>query len=181
MPVAINAICDSENLAWRMFCKAFCKNIKINLSSGRNPMKKIYLIALLLSFILSAVHVHADRTVITVNNSSQPIWVGAEGKLVDPANPFNPTRVNPNRGGWYLAPNGGKVTVTVPNGWEGRFWGRTNCNFDANGNGSCETGNCTAGLYCDGLWGKSSTLAEIKFNGWNDLDFYDVSLIDVRV
>lgn len=133
-----------------------------------------------LAFILFffSASVLADRTVITINNSSQPIWVGAEGKLVNPADPFNPTPVNPNRGGWYLAPNGGSVTVTVPNGWEGRFWGRTNCTFDEFGNGSCETGNCSAGLYCDGLWGKASTLAEMKFNGWNDLDFYDVSLID---
>lgn len=140
-------------------------------------MKSTFFVVLLSAFLFCA-NAHADRTIITVNKSSQPIWVGAEGKLVDPANPFNPTPVNPNRGGWYLAPNGGSVTVTVPNGWEGRFWGRTNCKFDANGNGSCETGNCTAGLYCDGLWGKSSTLAEMKFNGWNDLDFYDVSLID---
>src|SRR5690606_29510302 len=94
------------------------------------------------------------------------------------ANPFNPVPVNPNRGGWSLAPNGGSVTVKVPDGGEGRFWGRTRCEFDEFGNGSCETGSCTAGLYCNGLWGKAATLAEMKFNGWNNLDFYDVSLID---
>lgn len=139
-------------------------------------MKLYACLALVLAFFSTMAF--ADRTVITVNNSSQPIWVGAEGKLVNPADPWNPTPVNPNRGGWYLAPNGGSKTVTVPNGWEGRFWGRTNCEFDEFGNGSCETGNCSGGLYCDGLWGKASTLAEMKFNGWNDLDFYDVSLID---
>src|SRR5690606_38779708 len=103
------------------------------------------ILLLLLVFALS--HAHAERTVITINQSNQPIWVGAEGKLVDPANPFNPVPVNPNRGGWYLAPNGGSVTVKEPDGWERRFWGRTRCEFDEFGNGSCETGNCTAGLY----------------------------------
>ena len=127
------------------------------------------------SLLLLNVSIRAQRTVTTINNSKVPIWVGAEGKLV---NGGQITPFNPNRGGWYLAPNGGSVTVTVPNGWEGRFWGRTGCNFDEQGNGSCLTGNCGGGLHCDGLWGKASTLAELKFNGWMDLDFYDVSLID---
>ncbi|WP_197076702.1 thaumatin family protein [Hymenobacter terrenus] len=133
---------------------------------------------MLLVLQLVSFNAKAQRTIITVNKSSKPVWVGVEGKILVSSNPDVFNALNPNNGGWYLAPNGGRVTVTVPNGWEGRFWGRTGCQFDANGNGTCETGDCGNGLNCKGSWGKSATLAEFKFNGWQNMDFYDVSLID---
>ncbi|GKD41857.1 thaumatin-like protein, partial [Tanacetum coccineum] len=42
------------------------------------------------------------------------------------------------------------IFVTTPTGWSGRFWARTGCTFNANGEGTCETGDCGSGLYCRG-------------------------------
>ncbi|CAH8272995.1 unnamed protein product [Arabidopsis lyrata] len=59
-----------------------------------------------------------------------------------------------------------------------RIWGRTNCNFDSSGRGRCETGDCNGGLQCTG-WGQPpNTLAEYALNQYNNLDFYDISLVD---
>ncbi|CAH2071244.1 unnamed protein product [Thlaspi arvense] len=59
-----------------------------------------------------------------------------------------------------------------------RIWGRTNCNFDGSGRGRCQTGDCTGGLQCTG-WGQPpNTLAEYALNQFNNLDFYDISLVD---
>jgi hypothetical protein len=70
-------------------------------------------------------------------------------------------------------------TVSIPDGWGGRFWARTGCNFDANGQGRCATGDCGNKLQCNGAGGiPPVTLAEITLNGAGGLDFYDVSLVD---
>ncbi|KAL3808855.1 hypothetical protein ACJIZ3_000201 [Penstemon smallii] len=42
------------------------------------------------------------------------------------------------------------------------IWGRTNCNFDGNGRGQCETGDCNG----------------FALNQPNNLDFVDISLVD---
>ncbi|GKB70288.1 chlorophyll A/B binding protein of LHCII type 1-like protein [Tanacetum coccineum] len=67
--------------------------------------------------------------------------------------------------------------ITAPRGWSGRIWGRTGCTFDAYGDGTCTTGDCGNGLYCNGAVGEPpASLAE--FNLDSPLDFYDVSLTD---
>ncbi|TQD91332.1 hypothetical protein C1H46_023083 [Malus baccata] len=53
--------------------------------------------------------------------------------------------------------------------------GRTGCNFDKNGNGSCETGSCGSTLQCVASGKPPATLAEFTSAA---LDFYDVSLVD---
>nr|GMC94775.1 osmotin-like protein [Ipomoea batatas]GME21768.1 osmotin-like protein [Ipomoea batatas] len=59
-----------------------------------------------------------------------------------------------------------------------RIWGRTNCNFDASGRGSCETGDCGGALQCT-AWGKPpNTLAEFTLTGDNNFDTIDISLVD---
>lgn len=61
-----------------------------------------------------------------------------------------------------------------------RIWGRNNCNFDANGQGQCGTGDCTGGLVCQG-WGRPpNTLAEFTLQdpNNNNLDTIDISLVD---
>jgi hypothetical protein len=127
--------------------------------------------------MLTAMAMHAQRTVTFINQSSQTVWVGLQGKLETSPGVFVP--VNPENGGFRLEANGGSKTISsFPAGWEGRFWPRTGCNFDANGNGSCETGSCGNGIYCNGLTGTASTLAEIKFNGYLNQDYYDISLVD---
>ncbi|SEW40051.1 Por secretion system C-terminal sorting domain-containing protein [Chitinophaga sp. YR573] len=126
--------------------------------------------------MLSTLFAHAQRTVTLINQSDQVIWVGLQGKLQTSPGVWVP--VNPENGGFRLEVGASKTISSFPLGWEGRFWGRTGCNFDANGNGTCETGSCGNGLYCNGLTGTPSTLAEIKFNGYLNQDFYDISLVD---
>nr|AAQ84890.1 PR-5 thaumatin-like protein [Pseudotsuga menziesii] len=84
----------------------------------------------------------------------------------------------PVGGGQALA-QGQTWSVEVPAGTSaGRFWGRTGCSFDASGQGSCTTGNCGGVLNCTGAGQPPATLAEYTLNGSNNLDTYDISLVD---
>lgn len=81
-------------------------------------------------------------------------------------------------GGFELQPNA-QVSIPAPEGWSGRFWGRTGCNFDQSGRGKiCETADCGGGiLQCAGTGGAPpASLAEFTLD--SPLDFYDVSLVD---
>jgi len=104
-----------------------------------------------------------------MNQTGKDIWVGAQGNPL----PFN---------GGFALPAGTQKKVTVATGSSAvRFWGRTGCKFDANGNGTCETGDCARGLYCNGAGGiPPVTLVEFTFDAANAgyQDFYDISLVD---
>nr|DAD47463.1 TPA_asm: hypothetical protein HUJ06_017400 [Nelumbo nucifera] len=87
---------------------------------------------------------------------------------------------------WAAAsPGGGKRlergeswTIDIAAGTKvGRIWGRTNCNFDANGRGGCQTGDCS-GLQCKGLGAPPNTLAEYGLNQLQNMDFYYISLVE---
>ena len=64
-------------------------------------------------------------------------------------------------------------------GWSGKFWGRTRCNFDGSGLGSCVTSDCgSRTIECNGVGvALPATLAEFTL-GTGGQDFYNVSLID---
>jgi hypothetical protein len=105
------------------------------------------------------------RTFTFANQCNETVWVGTLG---------NPGKGNPNGGGWALSA-GASTNVSIPAGWAGRFWGRRECSFDSNGNGSCATGSCGR-LQCNGAGGVPPTsLAEFTLGA---PDFYDVSLVD---
>jgi hypothetical protein len=106
------------------------------------------------------------RRVTFVNKVRQTIWVAASQ---DPAHPMATT-------GWVL-PAGHRVTITVPNRWNGRFWGRTGCVFH-HGRGHCQTGDCGGRFQCAGYGAIPATLAEYDMDAWDSLDFYDVSMVD---
>ena len=53
----------------------------------------------------------------------------------------------PSSSGFELA-SGDSRNLTVDTNWNGRVWGRTNCTFDAEGRGSCLTGDCGGVLDC---------------------------------
>ena len=108
------------------------------------------------------------RRVTFVNHMDETIWVGAT-----PGNPPASLAVT----GWKL-PAGEQVTITVPNRWNGRFWGRTGCHFDAAGKGGCQTGDCGGLFQCQGFVAIPATLAEYNLDAWDNLDFYDVSMVD---
>jgi len=60
------------------------------------------------------------RTVTFVNDVHQTIWVAGWQQTAKPA--LTTT-------GWVL-PAGQRLTITVPDHWNGRFWGRTGCSFN---------------------------------------------------
>ncbi len=109
-----------------------------------------------------------DRRLVTfVNDMSQTIWVAAA------PNANTPLAAT----GWVL-PAGQSVTITTPNNLNTRFWGRTGCTFSSGGVGHCQTGDCGGLFQCKG-WGTiPATLAEVNFDAWDNLDFYDVSMVD---
>ncbi|KAK1578773.1 hypothetical protein Q3G72_033023 [Acer saccharum] len=92
---------------------------------------------------------------------------------------------------WAAAvPGGGRelkhdqewVFNTDPNfRYTGNIWARTNCEFDANGIGKCETGDCNGTLYClTSAWENVKppyTLAEYMFGQFGGQDFFDISLV----
>lgn len=79
----------------------------------------------------------------------------------------------------FTLTKGSSRAFQAPTGWSGRFWGRTGCNFDGSGSGSCATGDCGSGtIECNGATAAPpATLAEITL-GSGSQDFYDVSLVD---
>jgi hypothetical protein len=106
------------------------------------------------------------RRVTFTNHLAQEIWVAASP---DTAHPLTAT-------GWALPP-GQSVTITVPNKYNGRFWGRTGCVFHGSA-GHCQTGDCGGKFQCTG-WGTiPATLAEYNLDAWDNLDFYDISMVD---
>jgi hypothetical protein len=109
----------------------------------------------------------ATRLVTFVNKTSQTIWVAAAPNA---STPLAAT-------GWVL-PVGRSVTIAAPNNLNTRFWGRTGCVFNSDGTGHCQTGDCGGLLECKG-WGTiPATLAEVNFDAWDGMDFYDVSMVD---
>ncbi len=108
------------------------------------------------------------RRVTFVNHMDETIWVAAS-----PGNA--PARLVHT--GWLL-PAGRQLSITVPNHWNGRFWGRTGCHFDRAGYGGCQTGDCSGRLECQGSGAIPATLAEYNLDAWDHLDFYDVSMVD---
>ncbi|MET9220295.1 thaumatin family protein [Streptomyces sp. NPDC003300] len=108
------------------------------------------------------------RVFTFVNDVDQTIWLASGEQTARPA--LTTT-------GWVLRP-GQTLGVRVPDHWNGRFWGRTGCSFDASGRGHCETGDCDGRFQCPGYGVIPATLAEFNLNSWDGMDFYDVSLVD---
>nr|AJE25829.1 thaumatin-like protein 1 [Corydalis cava] len=82
-------------------------------------------------------------------------------------------------GGGRRLENGQTWTINVNAGTTGaRIWGRTNCNFDGSGRGSCQTGDCNGVLECSAFGRPPNTLAEFALNQFQNLDFIDISLVD---
>jgi PGF-pre-PGF domain-containing protein len=88
-------------------------------------------------------------------------------------------------GGFKLDATTGSQTYTFPDGWQGAFFPRTGCTFDANGYLNCSTGNCVDRLnrslfQCGGAGSSApATKAEINFGSvWSTVDYYDISLVN---
>lgn len=82
-------------------------------------------------------------------------------------------------GGGIRLNSGESWNLNMTNGTSGaRIWGRTNCTFDNMGLGKCQTGDCNGTLECQTYGTPPNTLIELSLNKYNDLDFYDISLVD---
>ncbi|RWW32846.1 hypothetical protein GW17_00002473 [Ensete ventricosum] len=78
-------------------------------------------------------------------------------------------------GGFLLPPNQTK-RVHAPPTWNGRFWGRTGCDFTTTSKPGCQTGDCQGLLSCNGTIGTPpATLVE---EDQSKPSFYDVSVVD---
>ncbi|KAG6546978.1 hypothetical protein Mapa_011594 [Marchantia paleacea] len=134
---------------------------------GRPIFQLVYLLALV--HLPSGPQLSEARTITVVNNCKFTVWPGTLS---------NANLPSLEKGGFELAP-GAKKEVTAPVGWAGRFWGRAGCKFNALNEGTCESGDCAKGLFCDGAGGiPPATLAEFTLDGFGSQDFYDVSLVD---
>ncbi|KAK1373002.1 thaumatin-like protein 1 [Heracleum sosnowskyi] len=82
----------------------------------------------------------------------------------------------------FELPQQSSRSLQAPNGWSGRFWGRTGCKFNGTGPGSCSTADCGSGqVECNGAGAAPpATLAEFTLGSGSQgsQDFYDVSLVD---
>lgn len=77
--------------------------------------------------------------------------------------------------GFTLEP-GKTAFYNAPDGWSGRIWGRTGCDFDKTGNGTCQTGDCGTSVNCTSAGSLPVTIAEFTLG--DNIDYYDVSLVD---
>ncbi|RUS24252.1 thaumatin family-domain-containing protein [Jimgerdemannia flammicorona] len=95
----------------------------------------------------------APHTITVVNRCSFPIWpalfTSAGGQP------------SPSTTGWKQE-SGKSYTLTVPGNWNGRLWGRTNCDFSKSGLQNCDTGYCVGGLQCQNPGVPPVTLAEFN-------------------
>ncbi|KAE8687010.1 Thaumatin-like protein [Hibiscus syriacus] len=125
---------------------------------------------LLFLYLLAFSSIADGEQVILVNNCRESIWPGILGGA---------GRSSPKNGGFHLG-SGEEVVLDVPQKWSGRIWGRQGCHFDSNGKGSCDTGDCSGRLQCQGTGGvPPATVIEMTLGSSSSpLHFYDVSLVD---
>ncbi|CAL5356107.1 hypothetical protein CsSME_00044953 [Camellia sinensis var. sinensis] len=121
-----------------------------------------YLANALPFLLLLSLFISTDAAVFTIsNNCPYTVWAAA------------------TPGGGVQLNRGQAWTINVAPGTAmARIWGRTNCNFDGSGRGRCETGDCGGVLQCTGWGVPPNTLAEYALNQFNNLDFFDISLVD---
>ncbi|BAH90868.1 Os01g0113650 [Oryza sativa Japonica Group] len=120
-----------------------------------------HLVTLLL-LVAASTNYAAGATLNITNRCSFTVWPAAV----------------PVGGGMRLDP-GESWALDVPaNSGAGRVWARTGCSFDANGNGSCQTGDCGGVLKCKNSGKPPQTLAEFTVDQTSVQDFFDISLTD---
>ena len=121
--------------------------------------------------ILFLINGASSTTFTVVNQCNYTVWPG----LLSGAGtaPLSTT-------GFSLNPSESRV-ISIPASWSGRIWGRTLCNQNATtGKFTCVTGDCgSSQIECSGAGANPpATLAEFTLNGSDNLDFFDVSLVD---
>jgi PGF-pre-PGF domain-containing protein len=119
------------------------------------------------------------------NTTMTPSQINALSGYHNPANGLSHVHCNGSlirNGGFELAAKNGAESFMFSTGWQGAFYPRTNCSFDASGIGGCETGNCTdvtgkGRLQCGGA-GSAAPVTKGEMNLDDTDDWYDVSWVD---
>ncbi|KAG5544534.1 hypothetical protein RHGRI_017083 [Rhododendron griersonianum] len=120
-------------------------------------------VVLVLTLVSAGTEVCESARIFTlINDCKETVW-----PAIFPGENFG--------GGGFELKSSQSIVLTAPVAWSGRIWGRTGCNFDKNGNGTCQTGRCGTSLKCTGSGETPATLAEFTLA---TPDFYDVSLVD---
>ncbi|CAM8884524.1 unnamed protein product [Rhodiola kirilowii] len=128
-------------------------------------------ITILLLLLFSYFSSSNATTFTIVNSCKYTVWPG----LLSGAG----TSQLPTTG--FVLNSGESTTIPLPASWSGRLWGRTHCTTDPITNQfTCLTGDCGSNtLQCSGSGAAPpATLVEFTLNGAENLDFYDVSLVD---
>ncbi|KAF5734828.1 putative Osmotin precursor [Tripterygium wilfordii] len=113
-------------------------------------------------FFISALGAFFDLT----NNCPYTVWAACQCNL--PADVGCGKRLD----------TGEKWTIICNAATQGSIWGRTNCQFNASGKGSCQTGDCNGMLECQGYGKSPNTLAEFSLKQLNGKDYFDISVVD---
>ncbi|KAL5551765.1 hypothetical protein UlMin_001941 [Ulmus minor] len=95
------------------------------------------------------------------NNCSETIWAAAF--------PGGGKRLNKGET-WTLDVKPGTTNASI--------WARTNCKFDEAGRGKCESGDCSGLLECRANGQPPHTLAELALNQYDNIDLFDISLVN---
>ncbi|KAK9677467.1 hypothetical protein RND81_11G144800 [Saponaria officinalis] len=88
---------------------------------------------------------------------------------------------NPKTRLWIPPLKGESRVVDLKDNLNGKVWGRTLCSTNKlTGNFTCHTGDCASGtIECaGGAFANTATLAEFSITPTNNVDFYDVSVVD---
>ncbi|KAJ0533109.1 putative Thaumatin family [Helianthus annuus] len=134
------------------------------MTMGPLTSTSMHVIFFLWTWLLFSGNILSDgaRVFTIINDCDETIW-----PAITPGESFG--------GGGYMLRAKESRVHTAPVSWSGRIWGRTNCKFDSNGNGTCLTGRCGSSLQCSASGETPATLAEFTLT---TLNFYDVSLVD---
>ncbi|XP_021754122.1 alpha-amylase/trypsin inhibitor-like [Chenopodium quinoa] len=125
------------------------------------PLKSLSIFCVFIVLVsLISTSTHAATFTVT-NNCPYTIWAGAV--------PGGGKRMN----------TGDTWTVTAnPGQTGGRIWPRTGCTPSGANGLKCITGDCGGVLQCTAYGTPPNTLAEYGLKQFNNLDFFDISLVD---
>jgi hypothetical protein len=109
-----------------------------------------------------------NRTITVTNTCPYDIWPAL----------LTANNTGPYTNGFHLAAQS-SLKLWVSYDWTGRIWARTNCSFNETSHtGPCFTGSCANVLDCQLSGQPPTTLAEFNLLGWQNLSYWDISLVN---
>jgi hypothetical protein len=109
-----------------------------------------------------------NRSITVTNSCPTDLWPAV----------LTTNHTGPYVNGFYL-PAKMSLQLWVSHDWTGRIWARTNCSFNESTNtGPCFTGSCGNVMNCTLSGEPPTTLAEFNLLGWQNLSFWDISLVN---